>query len=125
MRRLAIGALFAALAVTACGSDDPAADEERVCTAVQTIVDELGADRPQSALATLPELELAVNATENETLATAGQEFFDDLFTDIDYTQLTVEQTASLGDQYQQQMAISLARIVDECSSVGSSIEGL
>lgn len=125
MRRLAIGALFAALAISACGSDDPAADEARVCRAVQTIVDELDAGRSQSALATLPELELAVNATENETLATAGQEFFDDLFTDIDYTQLTVEQTASLGDQYQQQMAISLARIVDECSSVGSSIEGL
>jgi len=118
-----------AVGLVACGSDKqartPSADESRVCGDVQHIVDELGAQRPTAALATLPELEIASRNSTNPKLATAGKQFFDDLFTNIDYTKLTIQQTADLGREYQRKLATSMDTIVAECARAGVKIERL
>lgn len=115
--------------LVACGSAKqartPTADESRVCGDVQRIVDDLGAQRANAALARLPELEIASRNSTNAKLATAGKQFFDDLFTDVDYTKLTIEQTADLGQEYQQKLASSMNTIVAECARAGVKIERL
>lgn len=121
-------AVLAGVALMAGCADDgrkPTASETRVCEILQRIVDDLAALNNTSALATLPELELAVNDTENETLSASGKSFFDDLFTDIDYSQLTVSETAELGKQFQAKMAATLGKLIDECARVDATIERL
>lgn len=106
-----------------CGSREPTADEQRVCSTLQQLVDDLDAGRGQEALATLPSLQEAVDSTSNERIAAAGGAFFEELFTDIDYSQLTLEETANLGTYYQQVMAQHLAEIANECDDIGAAIE--
>ena len=115
--------------LVACGNSTrartPTADEARICGDVQRIVDDLGAQRPTAALATLPDLEIASRNSANPDLAAAGKQFFDDLFTKIDYTKLTVQQTADLGREFQQKLANSMNTIVHECARAGSKIDRL
>ncbi len=112
----------------ACGGSDdrtPTASETKICATLQRIVDDLSAKRNESALATLSELKLVTAQTDNAVLAQSSSSFFDELFTDIDYTQLTIEETAAYGQQYLASMSTTLGEMIDECGRVGAPIERL
>lgn len=117
--------MVALAAVAGCAPDGPSADEERVCDSVQHMVDDLAAGRSQAATDELAELYEAVNATENGAMTSAGREFFELMFTDVDRFQMTVEQVVEVGSRFQTEFARSLDVIVAECRRVGSSIERL
>jgi hypothetical protein len=126
VRRFALLVVTGAAVVASCGgSREPSADERRVCSVVQKIVDAPADGDGESALASLPELEQAVNATGNERMSNAGTAFFDELSTDIDYTQLTLPETQELGRYYMEVLAEHLAEIVNACDEAGAAIEGV
>lgn len=120
----ALAPLVTVAFLTACG-DDASADEERVCAAVQTIVDRLAGQQSVDAIVALGELEAALGETANATMATAGTEFFDVLDTDVDRFELTLEEVGELGRRFQAEGAAALDVIVAECREVGTPIEGL
>lgn len=109
----------------ACGQDEAAADERRVCVAVQRIVDALNEDRSAEAIVAMDELQAAVGATGNDAMARAGGEFFEVLDTDVDRWQLTMDETAQLGRQYHRQSAAALNDVVVACEDVDQPIDGL
>lgn len=127
VRRLVLLAVICAAVVASCGgSREPSADELKVCSIVQAMVDAPDdGGGGQTVLARLPELEQAVNATSNERMSNAGTAFFDEFFTDIDYTQLTLPQTQELGRYYLEVLSEHLAEIVNACDEAGAAIEGI
>jgi hypothetical protein len=132
--RLLAGAFALGCAVTACGSDRPAAtpDELAVCRAVQGIVDNVidgggdgDEDRNVPALVALDELGDAVAATGNETMASQGTILFDTIYQQVDPGALTMTETIELGQQVGIQSARALDGIIAECDEVGAPIERL
>ncbi len=120
-----IGCLASVWLLAGCGGEQASADEVLVCDTVQGLVDDLSSERSEAAISRLPSLKQAVTDTTNPRLSAAGSEFFDQFFTDIDYTQLTVQQTAELGQQYQASMGALLGEILTECAQIGRPIERL
>ena len=124
MRALLVGVLLTIVS-TACGDDGPTADEQRVCSAVQKIVDDLAAGRDEAAVATLSELEQAATSTANERMSAAGAEFFAVLRTTADRFQLTISEVAELGERFHAESTRHLDVIVDECGEAGAPIDRL
>jgi hypothetical protein len=122
-RVLTVGVVVASAVVAACGSDAPSADEQQVCDTMQAMVDDLVAKRSVNAMIGLASLRTALDGTTNERMSAAGSAFFENFYTDVDYTQLTLAETAELGQRYSQVMAPLLGEILTACSEIGMPIE--
>lgn len=134
-RLVATSVVVAAVAAGACsssssaeGTPDPEpTDVERVaCERVQEMVDAVVAGEALSAMSGLGQMELALAESQNPTLEENGSEFFATISGTVpDAGDLTIEESAALGDRTLAAAQPRLQALLDECSRLGLQIENL
>lgn len=131
--------VVAATVVGACGGSSSAGDgstttagpepldaEQVACASVQDLVDAVVAGEAVSAMSGLTEMELALADSGNSTLETNAAEFFDTISGTVpDPGQLTVEESAAVGDQALAAAQPKLQALLDECGRLGLPIQNL
>ena len=121
MLGVALGVVVAA-AAGCSSSPEVSADEAEVCDTFQQMVDELAAEKGSEALRTLVELDRAVAATSNPTLADAGTELFTAIGEPVDYGELTVDESVALGNEVLAEAEAAVGRLGDECARLGTPV---
>ena len=134
--RPVMAALVVAAVAGACSSSSTAADDtpdpepteaERVaCERVQELVDAVVAGEALSAMSGLSQMEIALAESQNSTLEDNGREFFATISDTVpDAGNLTVEESAELGDRALASAQPRLQALLDECGDLGLPIENL
>lgn len=127
-----VAGIVAALALTqlgtGCGREESAestaaTDETEVCSALQSVVDELAAGQGMDALVGLDALRSAVDATSNEALRAGGSQFLDAISRPVDVGSLTVEESVALGDEVLADGGAGLEAMGRECERLGEPVE--
>lgn len=126
------GSLAACSSSTAADGDDepappePAAAEREACTSLQGLVDAIVNREAISAVSGLDQMEQALATSGNTTLESSGREFFDTISGTVPNPgDLTVEETAQVGDRALASAQPALQRLLDECARLGLAIENL
>jgi hypothetical protein len=114
--------------VSACSSDPGESSatkaERAVCSSLQDMVDDLAADSP-TALDQLDALEQAVAESGNDRLRASGESLFTINDTVPNAGDLTVQESAALGDQALRTAQTGLGGLIDGCVALGIEITNL
>jgi hypothetical protein len=105
---------------------EPTDQERAACERVQGLVDAVVAGEALSAMDGLGQMELALAESENPTLEDNGREFFATISGTVPNPgDLTVEESAAVGDQALATAQPRLQALLDECARLGLPIDNL
>jgi hypothetical protein len=129
---LAGGSLASCSSSTAADGDgeptrpEPDAAEREACTSLQGLVDAIVNREALSAVSGLDQMEQALAASGNTTLESSGRDFFETISGTVPNPgDLTVEETAQVGDRVLAAAQPALQQLLDECAQLGLAIENL
>jgi hypothetical protein len=105
---------------------EPTAEERLACERVQELVDAVVGGEALPAMSGLGQMEQALAESKNATLEDNGREFFATISGTVpDAGELTIEESAALGDRTLAAAQPRLQALLDECSQLGLPIENL
>lgn len=105
---------------------EPTDNERTACERVQELVDAVVAGEALSAMSGLGQMELALAESQNPTLEDNGREFFATISGTVpDAGDLTIEESADVGDRTLAAAQPTLQALLDECSQMGLPIDNL
>jgi hypothetical protein len=120
------GACSGSTAADEAPDPEPTDAERAACERVQELVDAVVAGEALSAMSGLGQMELALAESKNPTLEDNGREFFATISGTVpDAGELTIEESAALGDRTLAAAQPRLQALLDECSQLGLSIDNL
>lgn len=123
-RSWALGGGVVVLAASAWACGAPTEGEAAACATVQAVVDDLAAGRSQEALATFGALRSQADASGNATLQREASSLWAVLDAPVtDAGDLTIAETAEVGNQALAASAGHLGAIGDECARIGLAVE--
>jgi hypothetical protein len=113
-------------APTTASTPEPTDTERAACGRVQGLVDAVVAGEALSAMGGLDQMEAALAESENSTLETNGREFFATIGGTVPNPgDLTIEETAAVGNRALAAAQPKLQALLDECGRLGLPIENL
>lgn len=105
---------------------EPTEPERVACERVQQLVDAVVDGEALSAMSGLTQMEAALADSGSSTLETSGREFFDTISGTVPNPgDLTVEETAQVGNRALAAAQPALQQLLDECARLGLTIENL
>ncbi len=121
-RLFGCGVVVLAATAWACGA--PSDGEAAVCATLQEVVDELAAGRSQEALDTFGALRSQADASGNANLQREATALWSVLDTPVTNAgDLTIAESAEVGNQALAASAGYLGAIGDECARIGLAVE--